>query len=272
MTLAMARLLVGYESSRRGAPALRRRARGDGAGHLAVSRRGLHPRDSMTAAPQRRRVHALSRDPQRALPGALPARPSAWKAGCRSSTRIVHFTGYEIKLNQIQLADPRDRKLGHLLGHGGSDRADGGPMLSGEMPRPAVSRSSCWAALPPRPAATARCRCATARAWTCCGRRRVSCARRARSAPGRANSSMRTGAWSRLFGGKNPYIEAIDRNLDYLQRVLRAERWRHAAAKPAAVHLRGKSARSGARVDGEPPEGALGLIRSGLQGQSMLAT
>src|SRR5258708_9380724 len=32
------------------------------------------------------------------------------------STRIVHFTGYEIKLDQIQLADSRDRKLGHLLG------------------------------------------------------------------------------------------------------------------------------------------------------------
>src|SRR5260370_30758215 len=32
------------------------------------------------------------------------------------STRIVHFTGYEIKLDQIQLTDPRDRKLGHLLG------------------------------------------------------------------------------------------------------------------------------------------------------------
>ena len=32
------------------------------------------------------------------------------------ATRIVHFTGYEIKLNMIQLADPKDRKLGHLLG------------------------------------------------------------------------------------------------------------------------------------------------------------
>ncbi len=32
------------------------------------------------------------------------------------STRIVHFTGYEIKLDQIQLSDSRDRKLGHLLG------------------------------------------------------------------------------------------------------------------------------------------------------------
>src|SRR6202451_4726974 len=32
------------------------------------------------------------------------------------ATRVVHFTGYEIKLDQIQLADARDRKLGHLLG------------------------------------------------------------------------------------------------------------------------------------------------------------
>jgi len=28
-----------------------------------------------------------------------------------------------------------------------------------------------------------------------------------------------------LFGGRNPYMEAIDRNLSYLDRVLRAERW-----------------------------------------------
>src|SRR6202045_4270946 len=30
------------------------------------------------------------------------------------STRVVHFTGYEVELSQIQLPDPRDRKLGHL--------------------------------------------------------------------------------------------------------------------------------------------------------------
>jgi hypothetical protein len=28
-----------------------------------------------------------------------------------------------------------------------------------------------------------------------------------------------------LFGGRNPYFEAIDRNLGYLGRVLRTERW-----------------------------------------------
>jgi hypothetical protein len=35
-----------------------------------------------------------------------------------------------------------------------------------------------------------------------------------------------------LFGGKNPYLEAIDRNLGYLHRVLRAERWRMLRRSP----------------------------------------
>jgi hypothetical protein len=28
-----------------------------------------------------------------------------------------------------------------------------------------------------------------------------------------------------LFDGKNPYIEAIDRNIAFLERILRSERW-----------------------------------------------
>lgn len=32
------------------------------------------------------------------------------------STRIVHYTGYEVPLDLIRVADPRDRLVGHLLG------------------------------------------------------------------------------------------------------------------------------------------------------------
>ena len=32
------------------------------------------------------------------------------------ATRIVHFTGYELPLELIRIADPRDRTVGHLLG------------------------------------------------------------------------------------------------------------------------------------------------------------
>jgi hypothetical protein len=28
-----------------------------------------------------------------------------------------------------------------------------------------------------------------------------------------------------VFGGRNPYMEAIDRNLDYLRHVLQSKRW-----------------------------------------------
>ena len=35
-----------------------------------------------------------------------------------------------------------------------------------------------------------------------------------------------------MFGGRNPYLEAIDRNLGYLQRMLRAERWRMLRRNP----------------------------------------
>lgn len=32
------------------------------------------------------------------------------------ATRIIHFTGYEVPFDDIRVADPRDRKVGHLLG------------------------------------------------------------------------------------------------------------------------------------------------------------
>jgi hypothetical protein len=35
-----------------------------------------------------------------------------------------------------------------------------------------------------------------------------------------------------LFGGKNPYMEAIDRNVDYLRQVLRSENWRLLRRRP----------------------------------------
>lgn len=34
------------------------------------------------------------------------------------ATRVVHFTGYEMNLDQIELDDPRDSVVGHLLGTG----------------------------------------------------------------------------------------------------------------------------------------------------------
>src|SRR5450631_3947607 len=139
------------------------------------------------------------------------------------ATRIVHFTGYEIKLDQIQLADPRDRKLGHLLGTADliaqmadrcylekcRDRLYPEFVLGGIAAVPGsngalqVRYSSGLDLLRQTP--------------------RFARETRARRLEGEFEYAYRY--LEVLFDGKNPYIEAIDRNLGFLDRVLRTERW-----------------------------------------------
>jgi hypothetical protein len=139
------------------------------------------------------------------------------------STRIVHFTGYEVKLSQIQLADSRDRKLGHLLG-----TAD----LIAQM------ADRCY---------LEKCRDRLYPEFVLGGIAAVTGtdgALRVRYSSGldllrQTPQFVRETRVERLerefehayryleplFGGRNPYFEAIDRNLGYLGRVLRTERW-----------------------------------------------
>lgn len=139
------------------------------------------------------------------------------------ATRIVHFTGYEIKLNMIQLADPKDRKLGHLLG-----TAD----LIAQM------ADRCY---------LEKCRDRLYPEFVLGGvaaTTNVDGSLRVRYSSGldllrQTPKFVRETFVARLegefehayryveclFGGKNPYLEAIERNLGYLHRVLRAERW-----------------------------------------------
>ena len=63
------------------------------------------------------------------------------------------------------------------------------------------------------------------RDWICCARRRI------RRHHPRARGSMASSARAYrylevLFDGQNPYIEAIDRNMQYLEQILRSESWR----------------------------------------------
>src|ERR1700689_727820 len=137
------------------------------------------------------------------------------------STRIVHFTGYEIKLNMIQLADPKDRKLGHLLGTADliAQMADrcylekcrdrlypefvlGGVAASTVDGSLRVRYSSGLDLLRQTPEFVRETFVARLEGEFEHAYRYLEC----------------------LFGGKNPYLEAIERNLGYLHRVLRTER------------------------------------------------
>jgi hypothetical protein len=138
------------------------------------------------------------------------------------ATLIVHFTGYEMRFEQIRLDDPRDRKVGHLLGTADmmAQMADrcylekcrdrlypefvlGGVAVSRQDNNLKVTYGSGLDVL--------------------------------RQTPEFVAETMRTrldgefgGAYRYvevLYGGRNPYMETIERSLEYLQQVLQSKRW-----------------------------------------------
>jgi hypothetical protein len=139
------------------------------------------------------------------------------------STRVVHFTGYEMNLNRIQLPDDRDRKVGHLLGTADliaqmADRCylekcrdrlypefvlGGVAAAAGSDGALQVRYSSGLDLLRQTPQFVR--------------------ATRIQRLDGEFEHAYRH--VEPLFEGKNPYLEAIERNLGYLHRVLRTERW-----------------------------------------------
>jgi hypothetical protein len=139
------------------------------------------------------------------------------------STRMVHFTGYEISINQIQLADPRDRRLGQLIGTADliaqmADRCylekcrdrlypefvlGGIAAAAGSDGALQIRYSSGIDLLRQTPDFVRNTR--------------------VRRLEGEFEHAYRY--LEPLFGGRNPYLEAIDRNIGYLNRVLRSERW-----------------------------------------------
>jgi hypothetical protein len=222
MTLAMARLLVGYERSVEG-----RLRFGAERASLALVTSLFHDAGYIREFDDRQHsngaeftlyhVTRSARFLARYLPGI------GMENWVPVATRIVHFTGYEIKLNMIQLADPKDRKLGHLLGTADliAQMADrcylekcrdrlypefvlGGVAAStGVDGSLRVRYSSGLDLLRQTPEFVRETFGARLEGEFEHAYRYVEC----------------------LFDGKNPYLEAIERNLGYLHRVLRTERW-----------------------------------------------
>lgn len=142
------------------------------------------------------------------------------------ATEIVHFTGYEVPFAEINVSDPRDIKLGHLIGTADmiAQMADrcylekcrdrlyaefvlGGvalPINGDGTSTPQVKYASGLDLLRQTPEFVTQVRTKRLDGQFDCAYRYLEV----------------------LFGGSNPYIEAIDRNLDYLRQILRSENWR----------------------------------------------
>jgi len=137
------------------------------------------------------------------------------------AAEILHFTGYERAFRDIITVDDRDTCLGHLLGTADmiaqmSDRCYlekcrdrlypefvlGGVALAGNGG--AVRYASGLDLLRQTPQFVADTR--------------------AKRLDGEFGSAYRY--LEILFDGRNPYLEAIDRNVQYLEQILRSENWR----------------------------------------------
>lgn len=132
--------------------------------------------------------------------------------------QVVHFTGYEISLNDIELDDPRDSTVGHLLGTADMlaqvadrcylekcrDRLYGEFVLAGI----AVEQKSPQERLVRYASGTDLLR-QTPGFWALSARARLE------KSFNRAYRYLEP-----LFGGQNPYLLAIDHNLRYLEGLL----------------------------------------------------
>jgi hypothetical protein len=213
MTLAMARLLVGYERS------VENRLRfGAERASMALVTSLFHDAGYIREYEDRQHsngaeftLYHVTRS-ARFLARYLPS--IGMETWVPVATRIVHFTGYEIKLHMIQLAEPKDRKLGHLLG-----TAD---LIAQMADRCYLEK--CRDRLYPEfvlggIAATTNVD-GSLRVRYSSGLDRETFVARLEGEFEHAYRFLEC-----LFGGKNPYLEAIERNLGYLHRVLRTERW-----------------------------------------------
>jgi hypothetical protein len=135
---------------------------------------------------------------------------------------IVHYTGYELPFDQIRLDDVRDRKVGHLLGTADMmaqmadrcylekcrDRLYPEFVLGGV----AVSRNDAGLKVVYGSGLDVLRQTPDFVAYTM--RTRLD---------GEFGSAYRY--VEALYGGRNPYIEAIERSIEHLKFVLRTQRW-----------------------------------------------
>ncbi len=138
------------------------------------------------------------------------------------ATQIVHYSGYEVPFGQIKVSDPRDHRVGHLLG-----TAD---LIAQMSDRCYLEK--CRDRLYPEFVLAGT---ATARNEQGVQVRFASGLDLLRQTPNFVDSMMRDrldGQFGRayrflepLFDGKNPYLEAIHQHMDFLQKVLRTQNW-----------------------------------------------
>ncbi len=228
VTLAMARLVTGHERQVDAATQL-----GTERALLGVVLSLFHDVGYLRRSSDREQVNGAEFTRNHVSRGAEFLRQYLPQIGLGAwaevASQIVHFTGYERPFTEIVTHDGRDRRLGHLLGTADmiaqlADRCYlekcrdrlypefvlGGVALTAEGHVPAVRYASGLDLLRQTPGFVTATR-----------------ANRLDRDFDRAYRFLEI-----LFEGRNPYLESIDRNMQYLEQVLRSESWRMLRRNP----------------------------------------
>jgi hypothetical protein len=229
ITLALARLMAGYE--RQASPDERLGGERAAFGivvalfHDAGYLRGREETDAVNGA-EFTRTH-VSRGARHLVQWLPVVGLADWVP---VAIELIHYTGYEKPITKISLGDPRDHALGRLLG-----TADFTAQMADRC-----YLEKCRDRLYPEFVLGG-----VALPTSAEGYRRVIYASgidllrqtpefmqqvRRKRLDGEFGAAYRY--YEILFGGRNPYIEAIERNLTYLRQVLRNENWKMLRRNP----------------------------------------
>ena len=137
--------------------------------------------------------------------------------------QLVHYTGYEVRLDQIHVVAEKDRKLGHLMGTADllaqmSDRCYLEKCRDRLYPEFVLGGIAVWR--DPSGSVITRYRSGLDLLRQTPAFFRQVCEPRLERSFGGAYRYL-----DAVFEGRNPYMVAIERNLFYLERVLEGERW-----------------------------------------------
>lgn len=137
--------------------------------------------------------------------------------------QVVHYTGYEVRLDQIRVAGEKDRRLGHLMGTADllaqmADRCYLEKCRDRLYPEFVLGGIAVWR--DPSGRVITRYRSGLDLLRQTPAFFRQVCYPRLDNSFGGVYRYL-----DAVFDGRNPYMVAVERNLFYLERVLEGERW-----------------------------------------------
>lgn len=237
-TLAMARLISGYEFS-----AVNGEKLGPGRATVGIITALLHDSGYIRHSADEAHLNGAELTKSHVTRSAQFIERYMHSIGLSSTARIsrqiVHFTGYEVRFGQIHIEHPKDRLLGHLLGTADlmaqmADRCYLEKCRDRLYPEFVLGGIAVY--IDDKGNLATRYRSGLDLLRHTLDFYETVCVKRFEEDFNGVHRYM-----SAVFGGRNPYMISLEKNLFYLKRVLRGERWPLLRRKPPCILGRGET-------------------------------